>query len=133
MVAVPQGELTEQFLCPQVPALALEFTWILLLGPPKICIVGVPWMFSAACLGVACGLLLSRTRIGMGAADSDTPHPATAPILCFVMPFRRPAKKVGILSVTVTFIKGTGAIAAVGEVTPGGCRGIVPGAQTKGP
>ena len=56
--------------------------------------------------------------MGIGEKDCDTPHTAIAPMLCFVIPFSMPAKKVGILSVMATRMKGVGATAAGGVVTP---------------
>src|SRR2546429_4013038 len=80
-------------------------------------------MFSAACGGVDLGVPGSRTRIGIGAADSETPQMEIALTLCLVRPCSIAAKKVGILLVTVTRMNAVGAMVAGGVVTPGTVAG----------
>src|SRR6266536_3710092 len=95
-----------------------EFTCMLCFGPPMICTFELcpppPWI-SKDFGSVGC-----RTRMGMGAVSTFTPHTANARTVCTVFPLRKPVKNVRILSFTSTRINGWGAMDAEGVGTPGG-------------
>jgi len=92
---------------------------MLLLAPPRIEIVGLPWISRAF------GTVGLRTMMGIGDAACCRPHTAEARIAALPWWLSKPEKKVWALSRTSTLMKGgtlAGRRTEGGAVTPGGAE-----------